>query len=149
MIRPELRRIAAQVRARLQSGKALTWRDVWAMAPDASRTWAHDTLRKLYRQGEIHVADWTRSMQGPAMPTYRWGAGVDVPRPANMTNAEKCERWRAAHQDKVALARKRDVFKRRRSPILDPITAATLGYTRRGTGWVKKNAVSTTQEATQ
>jgi single-strand DNA-binding protein len=38
MIRPELRRIAAQVRARLQSGKALTWRDVWAMAPDASRT---------------------------------------------------------------------------------------------------------------
>jgi len=56
MIRPELRRIAAQVRARLQSGKALTWRDVWAMAPDASRTWAHDTLRKLYRKGEIHVA---------------------------------------------------------------------------------------------
>jgi len=32
---------------------------------------------------------------------------------------------------------KRDVFKRRRSPILDPITAALLGYTRRGTGWVK------------
>ena len=57
MIRPELRRIAAQVRARLQSGEALTWRDVWAMAPDASRTWAHDTLRKLYRKGEIHVAD--------------------------------------------------------------------------------------------
>jgi hypothetical protein len=76
-------------------------------------------------------------MQGPAMPTYRWGAGVDAPRPANMTNAEKCERWRAAHPDKVTVARKRDVFKRRRSPILDPITAAMLGYTRRGTGWVK------------
>ena len=73
MIRPGLRRIAAQVRARLQSGKALTWRDVWAMEPDASRTWAHDTLRKLYRKGEIHVAGWTRSMQGPAMPTSRWG----------------------------------------------------------------------------
>ena len=29
---------------------------------------------KLYRKGEIHVAGWTRSMQGPAMPTYRWGA---------------------------------------------------------------------------
>ena len=28
-----------------------------------------------------------------------------------------------------------------------PITAAMLGYTRRGTGWVKKNAASTTQEA--
>ena len=66
MIRPELRRIAAQVRARLQSGKALTWRDV---------------------------------------------------------------------------------FKRRRSPILDPITAAMLGYTRRGAGWVKKNPVSTSQDA--
>ena len=73
MIRPELTRIAAKVRARLQSGAALTWRDVWAMAPDASRTWAHDTLRKLYRKGEIHVSGWTRSMQGPAMPTYRWG----------------------------------------------------------------------------
>ena len=36
---------------------------------------------------------------------------------------------------------------RRRSPILDPITAAMLGYTRRGTGWVKKNAVSPSQEA--
>lgn len=149
MIRHELRRIAAKVRARLQSGEAVTWRDVWAMAPDASRTWAHDTLRKIYRKGEIHVSDWTRSMQGPAMPTYRWGAGVDVPRPANMTNAEKCERWRAAHPDKVAVARKRDVFKRRRSPILDPITAAMLGYTRRGTGWVKKNPVSTSQDATQ
>ena len=32
-------------------------------------------------------------------------------------------------------------------PILDPITAAMLGYTRRGAGWVKKNAASTTQEA--
>ncbi len=40
-------------------------------------------------------------------------------------------------------------FKNRSSPILDPLTAALLGYTRRGTGWVKKNAVSTTQEATQ
>ena len=137
MIRPELRRIAAQVRACLQSGKALTWRDVWAMAPDASRTWAHDTLRKLRAKGEIHVADWTRNMQGPAIPTYRWGAGVDAPRPANMTNAEKCERWRAANPEKVAIARKRDVFKRRRSPILDPITAAMLGYIRRGTGWFK------------
>ena len=35
------------------------------------------------------------------------------------------------------------------SPILDPITAALLGYTRRGTGWVKKNPVSTSQDATQ
>ena len=77
MIRPELARIAAKVRARLQSGAALTWRDVWAMAPDASRTWAHETLRK------------------------------------------------------------RTTFKNRRSPILDPITAAMLGYTRRGSGWVK------------
>ena len=30
-----------------------------------------------------------------------------------------------------------ETFKNRRSPILDPITAALLGYTRRGTGWVK------------
>ena len=44
MIRPELTRIAAQVRTRLQSGEALTWRDVWAMAPDASRTWSRKTL---------------------------------------------------------------------------------------------------------
>lgn len=100
MIRPDLKRISAQVRARLQSGEALTWRDVWAMAPDASRSWA-------------------------------------------------CERWRTANPEKVAIARKRDVFKRRRSPILDPITAAMLGYTRRGTGWVKKNPASTSQEAPQ
>lgn len=53
MIRPELRRIAAKVRARLQSGKALTWRDVWAMAPDASRTWAH-IRRAKSNQGGIN-----------------------------------------------------------------------------------------------
>lgn len=88
-------------------------------------------------------------MQGPAMPTYRCGAGVDVPRPANMTNAEKCERWRTANPEKVAIARKRTTFQNRRSPILDPITAAMLGYTRRGTGWVKKNPASTSQEAPQ
>ena len=49
----------------------------------------------------------------------------------------ECERWRAAHPDKLAVARKRTTFKNRRSPILDPIAAALLGYTRRGTGWVK------------
>ena len=36
-----------------------------------------------------------------------------------------------------------------KAPKFAPITAAMLGYTRRGTGWVKKKAVSTTQEATQ
>ena len=51
MIRPELTRIAAKVRARLQSGAALTWRDVWAMAPDASHTWAHETLLGYTRRG--------------------------------------------------------------------------------------------------
>ena len=66
-----------------------------------------------------------------------------------MTNAEKCERWRAAHPDKLAVTRTRTACKNRRSPILDPITAAMLGYTRRGTGWVKKNPVSTSQDATQ
>ena len=64
-----------------------------------------------------------------------------------MTNAEKCERWRTAHPERVAIARKRTTFKNRRSPILDPITAAMLGYTRHGTGWVKKNPASTSQEA--
>ena len=65
------------------------------------------------------------------------GAGMDMPRPANMSNAEKCERWRTAHPERVAIARKRTTFKNRRSPILDPIAAAMLGYTRRGSGWVK------------
>lgn len=149
MIRPELNRVAAKVRARLQAGEALTWRDVWAMAPEASRTWAHDTLRKLYAKGEIHVVAWTRSQQGRPMPTYKWGPGMDARRPPSMTNAEKCARWRDAHPEKIALARKRYVFKRRKSPFLDPIAAALLGYTRRGTGWVKKSTTSPSQDATQ
>ena len=62
-----------------------------------------------------------------------------------MTPKELVEHIRAIYD--LGEAHKRDVFKRRRSPILDPITAAMLGYTRRGTGWVKKNAASTTQEA--
>lgn len=148
MIRPELNLVAAKVRARLQAGEELTWRDAWAMAPDASRTWAHQTMRKMYTKGEIHIVAWTRSQQGPPMPTYGWGPGMDARRPANMTNAEKCERWRTAHPEKLAIARKRTTFKNRRSPILDPIVAAMLGYARRGTGWVKKSTV-TSQDTTQ
>ena len=121
MIRPELTRIAAKVRARLQSGEALTWRDgPWR---PMHRAPGHDTLRKLYRNGEIHVADWTAACKaGDA--DLPMGAGMDVPRPPNMSNAEKCERWRNAHPEKVAIARKRTTFKNRRSPILDPIAAA-------------------------
>ena len=51
---------------------------------------------------------------------------MDVPRPANMSNAEKCERWRTAHPEKVAIARKRTTFQNRRSPILDPIPPRCL-----------------------
>ena len=54
---------------------------------------------------------------------------------------------RISAQVRARLARKRTTFQNRRSPILDPIAAALLGYTRRGTGWVKKNPASTSQEA--
>ena len=137
MRRAGLDQIRAKVCARLAEGEALTWRDVWAMAPDGSRTWAHDTMRNLYRQGQVHIVDWIRGQQGPPMPVYRWGPGMDVRRPPSMTNAEKCARWRDANPEKIALARKRYVFKRRKSPFLDPIAAALLGYVRRGTGWAK------------
>ena len=138
MIRRSLEALRAKVRAQMKRGAEYSWRDVWAKADDASRTWAHDTLRTWHRAGEIHVVRWVRGKQGPAMPVYRWGAGKDAPRQAPLGNSEKSKRWRDAHPEKVARASRRTVFKRRKSPLLDPIHAMMLGYRRIGAGWSKR-----------
>ena len=141
MIRRSLEAIREKLRAEMESGAELCWRDVLDRADDASKAWAHDTLRNWHRAGEIHVVRWARGRQGPAMPVYRWGAGEDAPKLPPLSSSEKSSRWRAAHPDQVARARKRTVFKRRKSPFLDPIHAAMLGYFRRGGGWSRRPVV--------
>lgn len=143
MKRPALDALRARIARRMQAGAIMTWRDVWAFAPDASRAWAHDTLRNWRKSGLIHVIEWRRGQQGPATPAYRWGAGDDAPRPAPYSVAQKCERWRARNPDAVARARRRYCYKRRKTPILDPLHAALLGYRRHGGGWVKRTPPAT------
>lgn len=137
MIRPRLDQARQAIRARLQAGEELHWRDVWATVEDSSRTWAHDTLRKWHKAGEIHVVRWKRGMSGPAMPVYRWGPGKDAKRPEAMPNSKKCARYRRANPEKVAASQRRSHLRRRKGPILDPIIAAMLGYKKHGAGWIK------------
>ena len=70
-------------------------------------------------------------MNAPSRPAPRDRA-AEQPKARTLSTEQA-----AAHPERVAIARKRTTFKNRRSPILDPITAAMLGYTRRGSGWVK------------
>lgn len=132
MIRPSLDAIRASIRLRLQQGEEMDWLTVWRAAPDASRTWAHDTLRILHRAGAIHIARWKRGMQGPACPVYLWGQGVDAERPKKLTSAQKCKAWRRRNPEKVQQANKRHTFLYGKKPLLDPIHAALLGIPARG-----------------
>lgn len=142
MKRPALDSVRAQVAARLESGEGLTWRDVWRMSDDASSSWARQVLVQLHRSGQAHIADWLYGVQRLPIAQYRGGKGQDKPRPQKLSNAEKCARWRAAPPNKVAIARKRARFLRRKSPFMDPIQAALLGYVKHGKGWIKKSKES-------
>lgn len=140
MKRPGLDLIRAAIKARMQAGEDMHYVTVWQAAESASRNWARDTLRLWHKAGEIHICGWRQHLQGPPSPIYRWGTGKDANKPPRQTCAEKCRKWRANHPEKSAADRKRSAARNRKTPILDPIHAAMLGYKKHGkNAWIKPN----------
>ena len=127
MRRPVLDAVLDQVIARMQSGETIAWRDLWMLTEDGSRSWAHGVLRKLHKAGKTHIAEWRQDTYGPATPAYRWGEGKDAKKPRKLSNAERCARWRESHPDAVSVARKRQLFLARKTPLVDPFVAAIFG----------------------
>jgi len=58
---------------------------------------AQALLKKLHEAGKIRIAGWRRSKgSGPMAPVWSWGKGEDCPRPAPLTNAQRCKRYQEA-----------------------------------------------------
>lgn len=125
------------IRARMEAGELMDWHGIWRIA-DSSPCWARKVLWQWHADGLIHITKYRRGDAGDYRPLYSWGPGQDARRPKALTAAQKCKRWRKAHPDKVAVAKKRAVFRNRTTPMLDPIVAALTGYHRRGPSWVKR-----------
>lgn len=127
----------------MEDGELFDWKDVWDSAPQMSDKWARLVLWRWHkRDGLIHIAKWRRQKYGPPRPVYRWGTGEDAARPERLTNAEVVRRYKKRLEkndpDKRKAQTEKQRLSKRTTPILDPIHAALLGYTRRGNAWIKK-----------
>lgn len=146
MKRPELDAVRAQIRARMEAGELMTWKDVWRATDVGSRAWAHETLKNWHRAELVHIVSYKRATDGGApLPTFAWGAGKDAKRPTPLSVAKRCAKWRKRNPETAERSKRADVFKRRKTPILDPIIGALLGYRRLGSGWVKRKPPTTGQ----
>lgn len=54
-------------------------------------------LKKLHEAGSVRIVGWKRPQGSGALAAiWAWGKGADAPRPAKLTNAERCRRYQAA-----------------------------------------------------
>lgn len=96
---------------------------------------ADRSLNELHAAGKVHIAGWTRNGdRGPMTKVVAFGPGEDKQRPARLSNAFVCERWRARHQDQaIAIDRRCRVRRMARQGRLpkgnDPLLFAIMGGT--------------------
>lgn len=131
------------IRNRMMSGERMDYLTVWRSTETGSKNWAFDTLKMLHRENLIHIVEWRRgSSGGSPSPLYAWGRGTDAAKPVRYENKEKCRRYveklKAVSPDKYEAQRLRQALRDRKSPLMDPIIAAMLGYARHGKGWTKR-----------
>ena len=129
----------AAVQKRMEAGEEMDLNVIWKSTQTGSRTWAKSVLKRWHEEGKIHISRWARSNQGVPAPFYRWGEGKDEKRPGPLGCAAASKKWRKNNPEKYKAGLARAVFKRRTTPLVDPIHAAMLGYKRRGNTWTKKN----------
>ena len=132
------------VRQRMQAGEEMDCCAVWRSSDKASKSWARDVLKQWHDEQLVHISRWERGIQGPPAPFYKWGQGKDAPRPTPLGNAAAVRKWQKNHPDKVQERLRKVAAVRRKTPLLDPIHAALLGYKRHGNAWIKKNEIRTT-----
>lgn len=120
--KPELAAVRAELLNRLAAGEQMSWKKLARIGKQAGvkRGWAHDALSRLHARGKIRVLKWVRSKQGPAMAVFVLADGKpDKPRPAPLSNGEKCKRWRIKHPHAVSAAKARYQYVRKsRRPII-------------------------------
>ena len=133
----------AAVQKRMEAGEEIDAKEVWRSTETGSRSWAKDVLKRWHREVKIYISRWERGQQGEPAPFYRWGKGKDEARPAPLGNSAKNRKWRKNNPEKVAAANARAAMRRRKTPLLDPIHAAMLGYVWHGNAWIKKNEQKT------
>lgn len=91
----------ARILVMLSTGREITTRDVAAECHMALRNAIH-YMREIHEDGEAHIGRWLPY----AVPVYRYGPGVDAPRPARKTSGVK-NKEADARQKRIARARKR------------------------------------------
>ena len=133
----------AAVQKRMEAGEEIDAKEVWRSTETGSRSWAKDVLKRWHREGKVYISRWERGQQGEPAPFYKWGAGKDAKRPNPLGSAAASRKWRKNNPDKVAIGAARAIFRRRTTPILDPIHAAMCGYKRQGNAWIKKDETHT------
>lgn len=116
---------------------------VWKSSSTGTYKWAYATLSRWHKAGLIHVTKWERRPDGgKPRPFYRWGKGEDAPPIAPIPDAIKHQRYMKKLRDdpaRLAAHHDRRALRERKTPKLDPIHAAMLGYRRHGKAWIKPN----------
>ena len=136
----------AAVRLRMEAGEQMGTAAVWKATETGTYKWAYATLSNWYKAGLIHVARWQPRIDG-GMPQaiYAWGPGKDAHRPAPVPIKERARRYREALKadpERYAQHCARRMLRDRKTPFMDPIHAAMLGYRRHGKGWVRTEGTS-------
>lgn len=102
--------------------------DAWALSAQVHchyRTAAR-VLAEMHALGLVHVREWQRR-QGAHLAVYAFGAGVDAPKLAPLTDRERKARGKigmTVEERDFANARRRQL---RRKIKVDPLTAAFFG----------------------
>lgn len=97
---------------------------------------ADRAINELHADDKVHVVGWTRNgARGPMTKVVEFGPGEDVPRPAKLTNAFVCSRWRNRHYEQAQRidrqCRVNRMVRQGRLPVVvDPLLAAIMGMLR-------------------
>lgn len=129
------------VRQRMEAGEQMDTAAVWKATATGTYKWAYATLSRWHKAGLVHVAQWhKRTNGGQPQPTFAWGPGEDAPRPGPLSGKDKARRYMEtlkADPERYAHFCARRSMRERKTPFMDPIHAAMLGYKRHGKGWMK------------
>jgi hypothetical protein len=85
-------------------------------------------VSQLYREGKVFIQEWHRvAYKGIPAAAYRYGIGVDAPKPKPLTQLQRVQRMREkedVERKAFRLARQRQL---RRKIKRDPLVAAFFG----------------------
>lgn len=60
-------------------------------------------IKKMHKEGLVHIAYWRRGKVGPIIACYKLGAGIDAKKLPAITDAQKCARYRSSEHGKATI----------------------------------------------